>query len=187
MSRLNVSDTKIEELAYIPARFSRYDGSISSYNTFSGLKFNGNDVVIDRKDLEPLTTDKKQSYQWILNYFPTNTEVSNSNFEQKSVSAIKDVKIPHWDSGFTNTQMDGEYVYDAIRNYKSYSTTIGEFTFNNWISFCKYDFRVGKGSYVNNNTEQTYDNEFVSTVEDYNNWLGEIYGYNLASTPISLN
>lgn len=187
LSRLNVSDTKIEELAYIPAKFSRYNGSVSSYNTFSGLTFNGNDVIIDRKDLEPLTTDKKQSYQWILNYFPVNTEVSNSNFEQKSVSAIKDVKIPHWDSGFTNTQMDGEYVYDAIRNYKSYSTTIGEFTFNNWISFCKYDFRVGKGSYVNNNTEQTYDNEFVSTVEDYTSWLGEIYGYNLASTPISLN
>jgi len=74
-----------------------------------------------------------------------------SGFGEQDVNAIKDVKMADWDSGFTNITRAGDEqnVFDAIKKYKSYSTNIDSYSYNNWASFAKYDFDPGESKSPN--------------------------------------
>ena len=116
-----------------------------------------------------------------------------SGFGEQDVNAIKDVKMADWDSGFTNITRagDDQNVFDAIKKYKSYSTNIDSYSYNNWISFAKYDFDPGTSKSPNmlsgwedidNSTEHQ---ELLGLAGSYTYWL-EVprYDMNLRKGPI---
>jgi hypothetical protein len=56
---------------------------------------------------------------------------------------VKDVKIPQWFDGFSNIQPDGTKILSGgIKKYQQFNTNIDNVTFNNWISFGLYDFKI---------------------------------------------
>ena len=68
---------------------------------------------------------------------------TNKNTEYKyKVIDVKDVKIPKWYEGFSNIKYNGTYLVGGIKQYKSYTTSIDEYVFNNWVSFGLYDLQV---------------------------------------------
>lgn len=62
------------------------------------------------------------------------------------IKAVSDVKNPNWENGFSNVQLGGDKltVTDAIKQYKTYSTTVGQFSYNNWASNGMYDLAASE-------------------------------------------
>lgn len=152
LSKINISDTTITEVLYLYPYYAKYRNStkdtIYSNNFPDGITISSSGIVFDRFDLGRMSTDTKQSQQWVFNYYYRNIinqEYTPSGFGTQQVNNVKDVKIPEWSSGFTEIQrQDDQNIYTAIKKYKSYSTNIDSFSYNNWVSSCKYDFRAGQ-------------------------------------------
>lgn len=178
LSRINVSDAKIKELYYIPGEFKKWSGTGASA-TMKGLTLDHTDQTIDinRRLLEKLKPGDKQSFFWVFNYFKNPSSSSFcSSFQDKEVSLknIKDVKMAEWYEGFSNVVRDPDkgQIYDAIKQYKEFTTTIDQFQYNNWCSFCKYDYRPGISSQPNNADRNAGAEtmEFLSTTSNFNDW-----------------
>lgn len=107
-------------------------------------------LYIDKYNIEKLKIEDKQARHWIFNFFdPTDTD-SGFNEENVPISQIKDVKMADWNSGFDQVQHDSDNnIATAIKKYRSFATNIGKFTYNNWVSFGKYDLRAGNEDEVN--------------------------------------
>ena len=83
--------------------------------------------------------DKKPSEYMMFPLYYYNTATS----EKKSIRSVKDVKIPEWFDGFSNIQIDGTKILaGGIKKYQQFTTSIDDNTFNNWISFGLYDFKI---------------------------------------------
>lgn len=134
----------------------------------------GNCISINRIAMEKLSADKKQQYHWIFNFY--NRSSSDSNFGEQNVNQIKDVKIPEWNSAFSEIQKnEDEDVYTAIKKYQSYTTNIDSFVYNNWVSFAKYDLKAGKEAAPNMEYQNLGDAaELYSRATRYRNWYNEI-------------
>ena len=187
LSKLNTSDLTVSEKLFIPATFSKYtngtkDGtyganrpsSIAIDSTVPGGRF-----VIDRRSVERLTVDKKQARHWIFNFFEN--QIQKSGSIDNKVTAIKDVKMADQYSAFSNIIRDDDLdIRDAVKKYKSYTTNIDSFLYNNWVSFGKYDFRPGIDHVPNmdgpENVEITDPREIAEMIPNYgiyNGWLNE--------------
>ena len=185
LSRINSSDTKIKGLLYIPAVFSTYENS-QIQNTYENTFPNGysselGTILIDRNYIDALNKAHKQSLHTIFNFY--NTSLSTvPTFGEQDVNAIKDVKIADWDSGFTNITRAGEQqdIFDAIKKYKSYTTNIDSYSYNNWISFAKYDFDPGESKSPNMTTDdedvnsRIYHQELLGVSASYLYWLANV-------------
>ena len=149
---------------------------------------NGN-ITIDRAQLDKMTITQKQATHYIFDYFKTGQN-TRSNFTQYGVNAVKDVKMANWNDGFTsiNREPESQNVFDAIKKYRSYTTNIDSFVYNNWVSFGKYDFRPGVASAPNmnlgdNGTQEVQ--EFLGKSDSYVWWLDHnYYDMNLRKGPI---
>lgn len=135
-------------------------------------------IAINRTAMEKLSADKKQQYHWIFNFY--NRSSSDSNFGEQNVNQIKDVKIPEWNSAFSEIQKDeDEDVYTAIKKYQSYTTNIDSFVYNNWVSFAKYDLKAGGESAPNMNDYTDHGGnlfdacELYSRASRYRTWYNE--------------
>lgn len=182
LSRVNTSDTKIKELLYIPAVFSTYKNNQRQTTYEQSLpvaySMSGETVLIDRNKLDKLNKADKQSFHTIFNFYNT-ALASTSGFGEQDVNAIKDVKMADWDSGFTNITRSGDEqnVFDAIKKYKSYSTNIDSYSYNNWVSFAKYDLDPGESKSPNMLTgdeiidSSTEHQEILGTSGSYTYWL----------------
>lgn len=183
LSRINTSDTEIEEVAYVPSTFSIYKNnskSTTDYDTFmNAITISNNTFNINRSRLDGLTPDTKKSLHAIFNFYQTDYL---SGFGKQDVNAIKDVKIPDWNSGFSNITRSGDQqnVFDAIKKYKSFTTNIDSYLYNNWASFAKYDFRPGSSGGVNMLTgndgidEAPSNQELLGYSDAYTYWLRKI-------------
>ena len=60
------------------------------------------------------------------------------------IKQIKDVKIAEWKDMYTEIIKDGNDIRSAIKKYRSYTTNIDSYIYNNWVSFCKYDIKPGR-------------------------------------------
>ncbi len=184
LSRINVSDTKIKEVFYPNSVLAKYKNSIKDTTYFAALPESMSIVYsqyptleIDRRSVEKLTIDAKQSNHWIYNFYydrSPNMSYFNSNTDGCEINQIKDVKIPEWSSGFSEIQRigNGQELLTAIKKYKSYSTNIDSFTYNNWISFAKYGLKAGTEDQANMDWSSNWlDVEMLSDSEQYNDWL----------------
>ena len=174
ISELNVSTTKIKEVLYLYSDFIKYIAGSEEYNTFHGLysATNGQTIVtaIDVMKVDKLNMSNKQDIYYVFNFFRS---ANTSGFIDSEIKSIKDVKIPSWNSAFENVQFEeNTKIYDATKKYRGYTTTIGEFKYNNWVSFGKYDFRPGVAPYPNNaNTNSGYVAEIIAPTDEYTGWL----------------
>lgn len=187
ISELNVSTTKIKEVLYLYSDFIKYIAGSEEHNTFHGLKQATKFVqestapsttvfkkyyvtAIDVMDVDKLNMSNKQDIYYVFNFFRS---ANTSGFIDSEIKSIKDVKIPSWNSAFENVQFkENTRIYDATKKYRGYTTTIGEFKYNNWVSFGKYDFKPGVASYPNNaHTESGYVAEIIAPTDEYTRWL----------------
>ena len=181
LSRINTSDTKIQSLLYVPAIFSIYENANKTVysNSFPQAYYLSNGTIfINRNRLDALTVEHKQAQYMIFNFY--NKALTQPDvFGEQDVNAIKDVKMADWDSGFTNINRagDNQNVFDAVKKYKSYTTNIDSFSYNNWASFAKYNFDPGESKSTNmlsgdedidNSTEHQ---EFLGFSDSYRYWL----------------
>ena len=195
VEKLNVSNTQIQELLYLYPGFSpKMYGEIASrvvidpsshspqsetvnppedYLKFFGIRSiqeNGELYTVIHKDIGwPLTSSEKEEVHFVLDYFNAATyQLSN----QANVNSIKDVKIPNWNDGFSNLQWNDSDLMDGIKKYKSFTTTINDYIYNNWISACKYDFKITHNQSVANQegSGDTYG-EFMDKKEKFDQWI----------------
>lgn len=197
LSRINVSDTKLIEQYYIRSKFLKYSGT-SSTEQFDGLSYQtqwlgseealhatGRYILFDKGLVERLNISKKQDYYWVFNFFGKNDLIGNdfrrSNFtSEATIKNIKDVKMAEWKDGFTNVtnEADNTNIYDAIKKYKSYTTAIDKFTYNNWASFAKYDLKPGLNRQPNNDDRDgRVHQELIGTVNIFEAWYGQFDNY----------
>ena len=98
-------------------------------------------------DIGIIQTPKEKNTDCIVfNYYDIIDRYSD---ESRRIKSIKDVKIPKWYEGFSNIQFDGVDIVAGVKQYKSYTTTIGEFKYNNWSSFGCYDLKIYREDYPN--------------------------------------
>ena len=179
LSRINTSDAKISEVLYVPAVFSKYSNNTKS-ETYDGTfprsivtdQSYPNSIGINRILVEKLSSDKKQSQHWVFNFYST-VGAAVSNFgNNNQINQIKDVKIPEWSSAFTEVQKDeNQDCITAIKKYKSYATNIDSYTYNNWVSFAKYDLRAGSEQQANMDYNNPYRScEIISRSVSYRDW-----------------
>ena len=132
---------------------------------------NTDGVTIHKDHSYMLDGDDKQNIYWVFDYFNINSPTS----QQQTIKSIKDVKIPGWNDGFTDIQRDSNNsIFSGIKKYRSYTTTIDQYTYNNWIAACKYDFAVGREGVPNQSSNDYYTAcEFFSFPWELRNWLNE--------------
>lgn len=135
-------------------------------------------IGINRMRVPKLSSDQKQARHWIFNFYKT-VGGQHSSFGTQAVNQIKDVKIPEWSSGFSEIQRnDEEDIYTAIKKYKSFTTNIDSYVYNNWVSFAKYDLRPGEESqpnmdYTREDGQGPNSAELLGRTKRYRNWLNE--------------
>lgn len=134
-------------------------------------------VVIRRDCIEKLKKEDKPGVHWVFNFFDSTR--SNSAFGQNNVNSIKDVKIADHNSGFSNYVFDSDTkLKSAIKKYRSYTTNIDQFVFNNWVSFGKYDLKPGYDDAPNMDGYNAESQEFLMNYHDYKTWTSEEYSPN---------
>jgi len=118
-----------------------------------------NPVSIYRRSITQKANDKTQQ-SLIFNLYTT----SKLDIASSSVKNVKDVKMAKWYEGFSNIDIGGEdaKILTGISQYRSYTTTIDEYMYNNWVSFGLYDLRIsaGTGTQVNV-SENKYAAQFL--------------------------
>ena len=120
------------DTAYQAKARENIQGSISFQKT------NNDPIVIDRLGITQLSNNKISEYIVFPLYYYRNLVTV-----PKNIKSVKDVKIPQWYDGFSNIQIDGTDISTGgIKKYQQFTTNIDDVTFNNWISFGLYDFRI---------------------------------------------
>lgn len=135
-----------------------------------------NELTIHKDCCYLLSQSDKQNVHWVFDFFNKENELPSTHGRIKQ---IKDVKIANWSDGFSNIQRkEGTTIIDGIQKYKSFTTTIGQDIYNNWISQCKYNLKVGSSQSVPNQQSDyaTYA-EFMKDTEDLDDWLNSISWY----------
>lgn len=89
--------------------------------------------------------------------------------ESIAILEVQDVKNPNWENGFSNVQLgtgdNYKKVSQAIKQYKSYTTNIGRFSYNNWIANGAYDLAATKDEAENQQGNQKGSN--TSYIKSY--------------------
>ena len=126
--------------------------------------------TINKFEVEKLTLENKQSRYWIFDFFDNQNE--RSQFTNSNVTAVKDVKIADQYSAFSNIIRDEDLdIRSAIEKYRSYTTNIDKYLYNNWVSFGKYGLRAGMDAAPNMADDVREIAELLPHYDVYKNWL----------------
>ena len=80
----------------------------------------------------------KSSTSAVINLLGNKTLTSSESLST-DIKNVSDVKNPNWNDGFSNVQIDGSNVTAAIKQYKSYTSNVGDKTYVNWVANGMYD------------------------------------------------
>ena len=125
-------------------RSSAYGDSVldlASGNYTSTLKEDHNPdriFVSVRSEQQYLKEDKSQSNAILKLY----DRYKFNSVSSVAIEDVADVKNPNWDQGFSSVQLAGDEeasVLSAIKQYKSFTSNIGNKTFVNWVANGMYD------------------------------------------------
>ena len=126
-----------------------------------------------------MSSSKKQAYSWVFDFY---TKLEDGTITSE-INTIKDVKMPNWEDSFSNVIRDDEqHIVSVIMKYKSYTTGIDEFVYNNWVSWGKYDLpadtlahinmdQTGDGANGNENQNMRDGREIIAKTGYYNSWI----------------
>lgn len=124
----------------------------------------------------PRTQNQKIKESKVFNYYETlldSTKFINVGVDEDiKINNVKDVRIPNWEDGFSELSYnsDGEDdIYDGIKKYQTFTTGIGSYIYNNWVSFGKYDLRIGS-IYQQNLDDSKYVKEFINHPGEYSKY-----------------
>lgn len=104
------------------------------------------------------------------------SDIDDYNLTSVKIKNVADVKNPNWENGFSNVQLQSSTdltVTSAIKQYKTYSTTIGEFEYNNWASNGMYDLAVSE----NEASSQLGNTGAYSDVDNQKSWVFHLESY----------
>lgn len=90
------------------------------------------------------------------------------------IKNVADVKNPNWENGFSNVQLNGTTVTQAVKQYKSYSTTVGSHKYNNWASNGMYNLAVSE----NEAATQPGNNGLSADTGNQKSWIYHPASYN---------
>ena len=76
-----------------------------------------------------------------MKYFDRYSLIKNAVCEIKD---IQNVTNPTWEQGFSNIQLSGSDIISGIKQYKSFSTSISNYSYVNWVCNGMYDLRISK-------------------------------------------
>lgn len=178
-SRLSYSDLNVVPLLTVSSVYKGYvnhspinSGSLySNVNGSTPTSIGTTSISINRKDIEKITIEKKQAKHWIFNFYQR-VAITRSGLSTPSINAIKDVKIADWKDAYTDIIKDGNnHITTAIKKYRSYTTNIDSYIYNNWVSFGKYDFRPGIADEPNQETSWDEYADLIGLYDNYNSWL----------------
>lgn len=96
-------------------------------------------TLLDNVYMTTLGQCDKTSDHLVYNYNISDSK--ETGYKYKLID-VKDVKIPKWYEGFSNIKYAGAQLVGGVKQYKSYTTSIDEYIFNNWVSFGLYDLQV---------------------------------------------
>lgn len=131
-ARKNISSQLKTHFTVDPQEFS-----IPTAISFT-IESNSNDIHINKLAIYQSQDNKPSEYMMfpLYYYYPASSE-------KKSIRSVKDVKIPQWFDGFSNIQPEGTKILSGgIKKYQQFNTNIDNVTFNNWVSFGLYDFKI---------------------------------------------
>lgn len=177
---VNILTDQLKELMRNPSTIRIYPdnstNTMSITTTYqSGTSSSTNGIYINRDKVQKLKIDEKQAIHWIFNFYSPASYASQ--FNNSRINQVKDVKIPDWNSGFDQVQRgageDGDQIATAIKKYRSFTTNIDSYTYNNWISFGKYDLRPGCESEANQDWDGCEQQEFLTLYDNYTTWLDQ--------------
>lgn len=188
LERLNAQNTTIAECIKVKSVYKMHSEVSPPTNSMldsayifwgAGLQFFGisnnsfTDKITFHKDYTyRLSPNEKESIYWTFNYFDIEAPAEYTG--ENTIKSTKDVKIPNWNDGFTNIQRNAEgSIVGGIKKYKSFTTSIDQYTFDNWIASCKYDLKIGTSESVANQSDSgPAVSEFLDNVGDLNKWRG---------------
>ena len=157
-SMLKTAQMKLYILGYVYGNNVYQDNStfgISQGNVSAYILSKGSDhISIDRKNMQDWYHEKSRKNAVFYDYFTRFFNIKNGSQasaiditkKQFNIEDISDTKNPTWENGFSTPTMDGKNVSDAIKQYKSYETSIGSMAYVNWVCSNKYDLKVGSNS-----------------------------------------
>jgi hypothetical protein len=74
---------------------------------------------------------------WVSTFY---NNMGSATSQPMEINSVKDVKIPNWEDSFNNIlKDDNQDIVSVIMKYKSYTTGIDNYVFNNWVSWGKYN------------------------------------------------
>ena len=106
------------------------------------INFLDTGFFIQRREDESYSKSNKSGFGAVINLY---SQYNYSSAEEIAIQNIEDVKNPGWDQGFSNVQLGGssnDLVVSAIKQYKSFKTTIGPHSYVNWAANGMYDLRT---------------------------------------------
>lgn len=110
----------------------------SELNQGDGKFSTTNHVYFVVKAKENYDKSEKVSQNAIIKLDTLQTFANNAT--EVAILNSADVKNPNWNDGFSNPTFDSQMnVNSIIKQYKSYSTSVGEYSYNNWVSNGMYD------------------------------------------------
>lgn len=127
------------------------------YNSENGI------IQISRQYIEFSKEDKPIDSHVIKLYDVVNLQDLVEN-NKVTIDSIKDVKNPLWDQGFTSIESNGSNneITSGVKSYKSYSTSIANENYVNWIANGMYDLAI----YANESQNQLGNNDGARVYTD---------------------
>lgn len=104
-------------------------------------------------------TDEKIQNTNIYKYYK-NPNISHYYNSKYAIRNAKDVLIAKYYEGFSNIQYNGANVSGGIKQYKSFTSSVDGYEFDNWVSSGQYDLRIGTDGQINvGDTTQVFESD----------------------------
>lgn len=148
-------NTRVDSDSYDPNTYDGIPFFAQSFPRKDVLSSGQNEVIYSRNSVEFKLATKQQSYDVFLDYNTKKIEEtyqsgtnSKNVYNEAVINTASDVKNAQWSDGFTSIQWDDDNknIIGGIKSYKSFDTSLGGYTYCNWVASAMYDLRLGTES-----------------------------------------
>lgn len=84
-----------------------------------------------------------ESYKTLNRVNSSSNKLINTYNDEYKIQFITDSKNALWSDGFANYNKNGVMMISATKKYKTFITSISEYSYLNWVCSGKYDYPVG--------------------------------------------
>lgn len=138
----------------------------------------------DKADANIVNKMYSPIYEDYCKYVDQFNSLQQVTFDPIEIKNIADVQNPKWEEGFSNVTLSGSDITGAIKQYKGFTTNIGEFTYLNWVCNGMYNLAATKneaqnqlGNRQENRRVFTQSNDSHAIDDDYRTRNRQAYGW----------